>query len=301
MEYVFELGTFPYLSLSEIINVLESENIPFKVKEVTLESLHIEIEQINPEIFLDILGGTRSIYDVFHGKTYKQNIKAYTKREFQKPVVDAKSGLLPVKLAKMMVNLSFTKDRVKLLYDPFCGGGTISNEANLMGIKTIGSDIDKRTIQSAQKNAAWLSGQYHIPETEHQFFVMDVRELNINLLKQKKIDAIVTEPFLGKPLTAPLKLNNADKQNMDSVNAIITESLLQFSSILETGKRAIIIIPCFRTSRGLQKLEISKTFNKYSFKKVDLLKDLYIDKAQELLYFRPRAFVLREIFILEKI
>jgi hypothetical protein len=300
MEYKFQLGSFPKLSLAEIITVLQTEHISYQIRHITDAELHIDIDNINPVIFLQILGGTPSIEEVWSGKVYKQKIKDYQRREFKKPYVDPKSGLLTAKLAKMMINLSFTQKGVKRIYDPFCGGGTIITEGMVMGLNGIGSDIDKRTVFAARKNAAWIAETYKT-SVETDFFVSDIFDIDSPSMKAKGIDAIVTEPFLGKPQRRPLKMHPDDTRNLDKVNKLIDVAVKKASGILETGQRMVVVIPQFRSVKGIQKLDISKNFNAFSFKKVNALESLDIDKTADLLYFRPKAVVLREICILEKI
>ncbi len=301
MEYILQLGSHPFLSLAEILNVLESESILYKVLSTDLTALHIEIKYINPEVFIQILGGTRAIEDISTGEIFTPNIKQYKKREFKKPRVDPKSGLLPSKLAKMLINLSYTKHGVKRLYDPFCGGGTIITEANVLGIHGIGSDVDKKTVDDAKTNAKWVRSEYGLSHIEDEFFISDVRYLDTQLLRSKHIDAIVTEPYLGKPVHKPLRMGSQDNQNLKKVNELISSAIKNASAILEPGRRIVIIIPQFKTMKGIAKLEISERFNRFSFKRVNLLDTLDIDKSPDLLYFRPKAVVLRDIFILEKL
>lgn len=304
MEYKFQLGSFPYISLAEILNVLQSENIEYNILDLDFRDkiLHIEIKNINPEIFMRLLGGTVFIEDLSNDKLYKQNIKEFKKREFGKPAVDSRSGLLPSKLAKMMINLSFTKNGVKKIYDPFCGGGTILTESMVMGINALGTDLDEGTVQSAILNARWIQNEYKIKGNPFEIFKSDVREINIEKMRGKNIDAIVTEPYLGAPVNKLIKLRSNNLDNLNRVNVLIEAALKKASGILDIGKRVVIIIPQFKTIKGIYKLPISKQFNKYSFKRVNIFEGLEdIDKSQELLYFRPKAIVLRELFILEKI
>ncbi|MCA9340443.1 MAG: hypothetical protein KDA17_06005, partial [Candidatus Saccharibacteria bacterium] len=61
-----------------------------------------------------------------------QNIDDYAKRDFERPMRDAYVGMLPPKLAQIMINLAQPPENAVLL-DPFCGTGVILQEAMLMG------------------------------------------------------------------------------------------------------------------------------------------------------------------------
>ena len=72
---------------------------------------------------------------------------------FEQRKAHRREALLPIamhpRLACAMVNLLYP---AKTIYDPFCGTGGILIEAGLMGINTIGSDIDKRMINATKTN-----------------------------------------------------------------------------------------------------------------------------------------------------
>jgi len=61
-----------------------------------------------------------------------QEFEGYSHRDYGRPVRDTVSGTLPPKLAKMMINLAQVDQSAKIL-DPFCGSGTILQEALLLG------------------------------------------------------------------------------------------------------------------------------------------------------------------------
>ena len=80
--------------------------------------------------------------------TAVQDIDAYTERDQARPGRDARVGMLPPKLAQILVNLA-AGDHV---YDPFCGSGVVLQEALLMGKPASGSDIDPAMVKAAQSN-----------------------------------------------------------------------------------------------------------------------------------------------------
>jgi len=82
-----------------------------------------------------------------------QDIQAYEKRDTGRPVRDARVGMLPPKLAQIMLNLvpDFVSQPPVIL-DPFCGLGTILQEGYLMGYEMIGSDVSERMVEASRKN-----------------------------------------------------------------------------------------------------------------------------------------------------
>ena len=75
-----------------------------------------------------------------------QDVDEWTKRDRRKPYSDARKGMLPPKVARIMTNLALGySDEIHsdspVLYDPFCGTGTVLMEAALRGCQIFGSDL----------------------------------------------------------------------------------------------------------------------------------------------------------------
>ncbi|KKQ55981.1 MAG: hypothetical protein US74_C0020G0017 [Parcubacteria group bacterium GW2011_GWA2_38_13] len=106
-----------------------------------------------------------------------QEFEEYGMRDFGRPARDAKSGMLPPKLSKIMINLSQAKHD-DIMLDPFCGSGTILQEAIVLGFKNvIGCDISEKAVSDSQKNIEWLKNELRITNYELRIFQADVREL----------------------------------------------------------------------------------------------------------------------------
>jgi tRNA G10 N-methylase Trm11 len=61
---------------------------------------------------------------------------------------------MPPRLAKIMLNLSHCKPG-KIFLDPFCGVGTILQEALLIQATVVGIDANSWCIAAAQTNLEW--------------------------------------------------------------------------------------------------------------------------------------------------
>ena len=91
------------------------------------------------------------------GKTLAiQDIDAYSTRDYERPERDARVGMLPPKLAQILINLSGHNKlgesaKEKSLFDPFCGLGTVLMEGLLMNFQMIGSDVSSDVLNKAQK------------------------------------------------------------------------------------------------------------------------------------------------------
>ena len=78
-----------------------------------------------------------------------------------------------------------------MLLDPFCGNGTILQEALMMGIKVIGIDKDEKSVKDARQNLKWLKRKYKL-KGESKIVLGDSKNLDVG-----EVDCIVTEPYMG--------------------------------------------------------------------------------------------------------
>ena len=86
-----------------------------------------------------------------------QDIDAYAKRDQARPARDAKVGMLPPKLAQILINLCGPLEPGVTVLDPFCGTGVLLQEALLMGYRVYGTDASERMMEYSKKNLGWLS------------------------------------------------------------------------------------------------------------------------------------------------
>jgi tRNA G10 N-methylase Trm11 len=213
-----------------------------------------------------------------------QNIDFYSKRDYNKPFRDAKVGMLPPKLAQILLNLANTS---KVIWDPFCGLGTVPLEALLMGKKVYASDISETMIESTEKNIQWLLSEISsIQSAEYKCFQQDASE-KVSL---KKVDAVITEGYLGPPLY--LAASEGLRQKVDRELSFLWESF--FSSASSVGIKDIILcLPAYRTeNRFLYMNETLEIMRRGNYKQ----KELSRSPRASVVYSRPNQFVCREIF-----
>ncbi|MGD0284048.1 MAG: methyltransferase domain-containing protein [Candidatus Saccharimonadales bacterium] len=128
-----------------------------------------------------------------------QNIASYSMRDYNRPKRDARVGMLPPKLAQIMINLAAGSLPAPLtVLDPFCGTGVILQEALLMGYQAYGSDINSRMIDYTKQNLAWLRLHFDISNLPEP--ILEVKDAT-SAKWQNNFDIIVSELLLGPPLT----------------------------------------------------------------------------------------------------
>lgn len=238
-----------------------------------------------------------------------QPFRDLERRDFPRPARDARSGMLPPKLARMMVNLAATP-REGVMFDPFCGSGTILGEAMLLGYaQLMGSDLDPIAVRNTNRNLDWLVRGGFVPAIEHarntKLFESDVRALP-EKLEPRSIDAIVAETFLGPPLTGRETLADLEK-NREALTPLFRESLGVISKLLKKDGRAVIAFPLVRYRNEVLPTPALNDLKSFGLQLVTpltakLSETLHTEfgrHGQTLIYGRPDQRVWREIAVLE--
>ena len=245
-----------------------------------------------------------------------QDIDSYTRRDQARPARDAKVGMLPPKLAQILINLCGPLPPNSTILDPFCGTGVVLQEALLMGYRAYGTDLSERMVDYSAKNLRWL-----LQETEKDSFSVSCGDATTFKWVQP-IDAIACEGYLGKPFARiPTEIEfKAQKQECES---IVLGFLKNLAKQIKSGTPVVIAVPAWLRPDGrYERLDILKPLNNslgaepylptetpqgaktFSLKKVDELSDMGYNvnnKAREgLLYHRDNQVVARDILILRK-
>jgi tRNA G10 N-methylase Trm11 len=221
-----------------------------------------------------------------------QPFEEFSERDYGRPGADSESGMLPPKLARILINLSQANLKQTIL-DPFCGSGTILMEALAMGFTNIiGSDISEKAITDTKQNLAWLSEKISI-KSSLTISVSDVLALDKSIPKNS-IDCIVTEPYLGKPLKGNESQETLEKQ-VTELKKLYTRAFQSFAKILKTKGVVIFIIPRFRWKNDWIVIPCLDEIKKAGFKHLP-----FSSTEPYLLYSRPGQHLGREIWKLVK-
>jgi tRNA G10 N-methylase Trm11 len=214
-------------------------------------------------------------------------------RDYGRPGRDDLSGMLPPKLALMMLNLSgLSLD--KTIFDPFCGSGTILSEAMTAGYKNIiGADISERAVSDTIKNIEWLQNRKPELHSEIKIFTADVGEIN-KKIPAKSVDGIIAEPYMGKPLKGNEPREILVNQTVE-LKQIYLQAFAEFKKILKPGGKIIFVIPRFRFKNDWIKIDCLKEIEAMGFKAESLF-TLNKEERFSLLYWRSNQRVGREIW-----
>ena len=227
-----------------------------------------------------------------------QLFEEWGERDYGRPRRNAKQGMLPPKLARMMVNMLGLSPQGTLL-DPFCGSGTVLAEAALMGwTRLIGSDSAASAVVDTKTNIEWLREQSDFSGTL-TMFQFRIEGL-VKKIKPGSITVIVTEPFLGRPFTHPPREREL-AEVVRTLQPLYLTSLSVFAELLAPGGRAVFLLPHWYTSPERHQ-ELSGVLDHLprALKLYPLLPSA-LSRGQPLLYHRPGQYVGREIVAVERL
>lgn len=181
---------------------------------------------------------------VFVGKTLSvQDFEDYGRRDYQRPMRDEKQGMIPPKVAQIMLNLSGTAKGANVL-DPFCGVGTIIQEGILLGYKMAGSDISRTAINNSEINLEWFRNRYKVAPGKYRLEVADVKDIS-TIFSDVKFEAIATEGSLG-PIYSSLPKESDIEANFKALEAIWVSAFEEFNKVLAPGGKVVICLPAYK-------------------------------------------------------
>ncbi len=230
-----------------------------------------------------------------------QPFKELSFRDYGRPARDDLSGMIPPKLAQIMINLANINPDETIL-DPFCGSGTILTEAMLMGYKNlIGSDVSEKAINDTKININWIKNNFCPLDKrgwgDFSFFHSSINDLS-KYVQLESIDAIITEPYLG-PQRGKIEI----KQVLKELNNLYNKALIEFDKILKSDGCIVMIWPIFCLHQKQNHLNpLLNNFKIINPLPLELFnnKKIKLTDRNTIIYGRPNQIVWREIVILKK-
>ncbi|MFZ1258709.1 MAG: hypothetical protein WAQ25_04540 [Candidatus Saccharimonas sp.] len=218
-----------------------------------------------------------------------QNITALAMRDQGRPKRDAFVGMLPPKLARLMVNLAPVPSG--RLLDPFCGTGVVLQEAALLGLDVYGSDLSAKMVDYTTENLAWLTQVIHA----RPVITVELGDA-MNHQWQPPIATVVCETYLGQPFSAPPSAAKL-AQVRGNCQHIISSFLQNISSQLAPGTPLCLAVPAWRSTNGsIATLPLADTITALGFSRTILTHV----RDEQLLYYRENQTVARQLLLLKK-
>ena len=197
-----------------------------------------------------------------------------------RPARDAKVGMLPPKLAQILINLCGPLPQDSTILDPFCGTGVVLQEALLMGYHAYGTDLSERMVEYSKKNLIWLKNIKIANTEEHKDKISDFVAVGakqgdktsnlspheasetcgfhvykvevgdaVNYKWAQPINAIACEGYLGRPFSiAPSDI--ALKEQKQECGAIALGFLKNLVSQIKSNTPVVIAVPAWLRPDG---------------------------------------------------
>jgi tRNA G10 N-methylase Trm11 len=213
-----------------------------------------------------------------------QDIEAYAARDQARPKRDAKVGMLPPKLAQIVLNLAVNENTQSVL-DPFCGTGVILQEALLMGYDAYGTDLEDRMIDYSSANLEWLAEKR---DFKGQTYLLETGDATT--YEWQEFDTIACETYLGRPFSAPPAGHILDEviQDVDTIHRKFLKNVARQS---KTGFKMTIAVPAWKTTKGFKHLKTLDSLEELGYTRVSFVHVLNSD----LIYHRENQIVAREL------
>lgn len=274
---------------------LTGGNFALQIKK-ELKNLDRSVRYVEPKNTATILHNnlvdTKSDLTIFEKNVFVttgiQDLEGFSERDYDRPKTDSKSGMLPPKLARIMINLSETNPD-EIILDPFCGSGTVLMEAAELGFFNIaGTDLSAKAIQDSTKNLEWLK------QTKKLNPVLKLKVTDATALSQEfslnTIGAIVAEPYMGKPQTGRETLRELQNTARE-LRQLFEKSFSEFKKILKPNAHVVFIIPEFHYQKEVITIDCLPSLKQLGFVPIALLPG-----HESIVYKRPNQFVARRIF-----
>jgi tRNA G10 N-methylase Trm11 len=220
-----------------------------------------------------------------------QDINDYSRRDYGRPARDPKVGMLPPKLAQILINLAAPPPRSTIL-DPFCGTGVLLQEALLLGFSVLGSDRSPKMISATRQNLDWLLDSSDIATSQ----IISLTEADATNHKwPNSINAVISELDLGPPLST-----TPDSDRLNEIcrhsNQLLSSFLLNTLPQLPNSASLALALPAWHTSSGFRRLNVIDHASALGY----TIKQFAPVSQDELIYWRPGQIVGRELMVLIK-
>ncbi len=248
--------------------------------------LREKLDDSGTELHFTVAGGSLSLA----ATVAIQDIDAYGARDLARER-DLRVGMLPPKLAQILLNLARGDDAGHAVWDPFAGLGTVLTEAVRAGSsRVVGGDLNDQTLQSARTNVA-AAVKETASTARSDFYVGDVRTLSRSAISKFSGCAIVTEGYLGSPFGGGRVPDSLAREERTKVAPIYSEFIASLKAGGFRGK-AVMCAPAWHSAGKISYLGIPAICKAIGVE----MEAFGADGETSVVYRRPDQAVGREIF-----
>ncbi|MFI5421288.1 MAG: TRM11 family SAM-dependent methyltransferase, partial [Nitrososphaerales archaeon] len=188
---------------------------------------------------LEIVALCKNKEQLFGYTEFLSDLHGYQKRDFARSYQDPTTTIGP-RLARVLVNLTGLQKGQTLL-DPFCGLGTILQEAMMCGYNAVGVDISTANVRKTISNMDWFKKEFRIsPKLWSRIIRADSTRLEEGDLQ--RVDGIATEPLLVPKFEKNPNPGGAE-EILREVRIDYRNLVRAFGRILRQNQKAVVVAP----------------------------------------------------------
>lgn len=177
-----------------------------------------------------------------------QDYEEWSARDYGRPARDALRGMLPPKVARMMVNIAGGDAVRDTLLDPYCGVGTVLTEAMAVGHRRlIGSDVDQAAIEATRQNVAFEAARRGVA-VEPQLLCARAEAL-ATFLPPRSVERVVSEMDLGEPRKGHESRAQLERR-LAPLSLMYAQGLNALAHIVTKDAVLIMAFPVYKTPQG---------------------------------------------------
>jgi tRNA G10 N-methylase Trm11 len=285
-------------SIGKNLRSVPNKEFMLNSAQTTFNKLHQAANAQNLELLIFKTGRDRAAIAVIDNV---QDMYAFSQRDQNRPKRDAFVGMLPPKLARILVNIVRGNDiapETKLLLDPFCGTGVVLQEAQLLGMNVYGTDIAPKMIDYSIANMDWFRRMSFFARDIDKSLLMKTEigdATTYDWADSQKIDYVCGETYLGQPLRLwphPDKL----KIILKDVDHLHYEFLRNLRPQLSSTAKICLALPAWKNPESgvVHTLPLLDQIERLGYTSTELS-----SHRQGLIYIRPGQYVARHIVLLQ--
>lgn len=276
--------------------------------EKALNSAQVLYNQLTSPLGIELVVVRHGHTAILAQTVAEQDIDAYAARDQGRPKRDSKVGMLPPKLAQIIINLAgshlvdgkkltpeqidYSKaGRITKLLDPFCGTGVILQEALLMGFEAYGTDLETRMIEYSKNNMEWLAEKLDEGLPNYNLSQGDATKFS-----WEPFDVIACETYLGRPFSSQPEASTL-QEVMQDVNHIHKKFLQNVARQTPPGFKMCIAVPAWKTPQGFKHLKTLDILDELGYNRIEFVHA----RQEDIIYHREGQVVARELVVLSRI
>lgn len=258
--------------------------------EPSLNSAQVLHNQLTGELGMELLLVKDGNATILAQTLQEQDIEAYAARDHGRPKRDSKVGMLPPKLAQVIINLARPENDNTVL-DPFCGTGVILQEAQLMGCQSYGTDLEPRMVEYSIENLKWLQQTFK-PTGQS----LHIEQADATSAKwANNFSVIACETYLGRPFSVTPK-PEVLQEVMQDVDTIHKKFLRNVTAQTKPDFRMCIAVPAWKTNQGFKHLKTLDSLEELGYTRLKFVHA----RNEDLIYHREGQIVGRELVVLTR-